>query len=207
MHTFKAVVEVAGFEMMRYTGELRPASIGHIWVDRVESNYGFPELGRIGVVENHNAKSVLRIVEIAGGPRGIHDEIDVFAATSDENIYRRHIISYQAQFGPYSFFEDEDHPEHLEEGWDGDGNLNCNKDPSHRECLALLSLRGNDEEYPENEIQPVRSECRKGEEWNGVVDVALPVGPLVFVIPAVEFRDVALLDPFSIEELGTIIWE
>jgi len=93
VNDFETIVEITSLEVMRHAWKLRPTSVGHVRVGRIECLNALSQLGRVGIIENDYSESVWWIVNVACCAGSVHDKVDVLAAACDENIDGRYIVA------------------------------------------------------------------------------------------------------------------
>lgn len=91
--------------MMGLSGNLDSGHVVEIRIGVRENSARSLQTSRFAVVQDDDSKLVNGIILITGAANRIHDQLVIFAATSDEGVDGRHVVSRQPHLGPVSLLE------------------------------------------------------------------------------------------------------
>lgn len=193
MAVLQAIVEVAGLEVMRHTGELGAGDVVQVSLLCRELRHHLLQPLGLSVIQHNDLELVLRVVLVAGSADRIHDHLIVLAAAGDEHVHSWHIVTKQPQLGPAAALGSPHGPDVVQHRRHGDGDFDAEEYPGLHVGLFRGVLGGNHAHNAQDQVQDVEEDVEQGKEGDHEVQVALPSFPGVCVIAIVEALNLARL--------------
>lgn len=105
-----AIVEISRFEMVWHSWKFRSTPVDEIRIYFLQMANCLTEICAVSIVQDDNAKTVLRIINFAGRACRVKHKINILSTACYENVNRWHVIPDEAQLGTITPLENEYRP-------------------------------------------------------------------------------------------------
>jgi hypothetical protein len=191
----QTVVEVTGLEVVRLAGDFLAGHVVQIRVGDGEVVDGILQRCGSTVIEHDHSEPVEGVVLINGTTDGIENDLILFTAAGDEDIYRRAVITGQSQLRSAALLHGHHRPAVVHERRNHDGNLNANENPRTGITDTSRILSRNDAVDSQTQVEQVESGVSKGQQRGELEDDSLPALPDIDIVTITDASDGSRLNP------------